>query len=68
MEEIKLLVKGMKCEGCAHIVKEVLSSVVGVKEVRVDLLTGEVSVIGDVSPEVLVKAIHEKTSYKAEMK
>ncbi|MFN3659771.1 MAG: heavy-metal-associated domain-containing protein [Brevinematales bacterium] len=67
MEEIKLLVKGMKCEGCARIVKEVLSSVGGVKEVKVDLLTGQVSVIGDVSPEILVQAIHEKTSYKAEV-
>lgn len=68
MAEVKLLVKGMKCQGCVQTVKQTLSSVAGVEEVVVDLATGEVKVVGNVRPDTLVKVIHEKTSYKAEVK
>ncbi|NPV37843.1 hypothetical protein BREVNS_2215 [Brevinematales bacterium NS] len=68
MAEVKLLVKGMKCQGCVQTVKQTLSSVAGVEEVAVDLATGEVKVVGNVRADTLVKVIHEKTSYKAEVK
>jgi len=68
MAEVKLLVKGMKCQGCVQTVKQTLSSVAGVEEVAVDLATGEVKVVGNIRPDTLVEIIHEKTSYKAEVK
>ncbi len=39
-------VSGMKCDGCAKIVSDKLSSVIGVDEVNVDLTKNQVVVSG----------------------
>ncbi|MCX7882418.1 MAG: heavy-metal-associated domain-containing protein [Brevinematales bacterium] len=66
--ETRFIVKGMKCQGCLQTVKEILSSVPGVEEVKGDLLTKEVVVKGEVSPTTLMDIIHQKTPYKITIK
>ena len=50
-------VSGMKCQGCVAAVKDVLGNLPGCHEARVDLQAGTAAVVGDVDPEVVVKAL-----------
>lgn len=54
-----LQVTGMTCQGCAGTVQRVLLRVTGVREVAVDLATGQVKVRGAVSPEQAVAVVRD---------
>ncbi len=54
-----LQVTGMTCQGCAGTVQRVLSRVAGVREVVVELTTGQVKVRGPVSPEQAVAVVQD---------
>lgn len=66
MEQIAL-VKGMKCTHCEMHVKETLSQIPGVKEVKADHVKGEVSIISDVPIKMeAIKDALSKTKYHFE--
>ncbi|HRF64057.1 MAG TPA: heavy metal-associated domain-containing protein [Candidatus Competibacter sp.] len=52
--ELEFLVQNVKCNGCAGAIRAGLSKQVGVREVRVDVPTGRVSVLteGDIRAEL----------------
>ncbi len=69
MSENTYNVTGMTCDGCARLVKTVLSKVEGVKNVNVDLAQGQATVEAEaaVSPEKLNDAL-KATAYRVEPK
>lgn len=67
-EEVVIPVQGMTCVACNHHVETAVSEVEGVAAVKADFQTGEAVVQFDKSktnPDEIVKAINEKTAYRA---
>ncbi|MCC9871960.1 cation transporter, partial [Streptococcus agalactiae] len=58
-------VSGMKCDGCAKIVSDKLSSVIGVDEVNVDLTKNQVVVSGKTFKWLLKRSLKD-TKYSLE--
>lgn len=66
LQQVKLEINGMTCEGCESSVKHVLSGKKGVLEAKASYEEGTASVIFNpslVSPEILKKAIEEEVGY-----
>ncbi|MDI3482354.1 MAG: P-type Cu+ transporter [Candidatus Methanomethylophilaceae archaeon] len=60
MMETKIIVRGMACGGCSATIKNALSAIAGVEDVKADHRSGEVCVRhSGVSEEILRKAISE---------
>jgi copper chaperone len=53
------VVEGMTCEHCMASVTEEVSEVAGVQDVRVDLPTGRLVVVGDVADDAVRAAVDE---------
>ena len=56
-------IEGVKCGGCAAVVKEKLSDIEGVETVEVDIAKKKLIVVGTVEREVLQKALSD-TKFK----
>jgi copper chaperone len=52
-------VEGMTCEHCTASVTEEVSEIAGVQDLRIDLPTGRLTVVGDVSAEAVRAAVDE---------
>ena len=65
MEHYK--VKGMTCAACSARVEKAARSVPGVTDCSVNLLTGDMTVEGQVSPQEVISAV-EKAGYQASTK
>ena len=57
--ETTYTVKGMTCQHCVASVTEEVGEVAGVQEVRVDLPTGAVTVVGDADADAVRAAVDE---------
>ena len=57
-------VGGMSCSACVRHVEKAVTSLPGVDEVNVSLLTNEMKVEGDISPKEVIKAV-KKAGYSA---
>jgi copper chaperone len=53
------LVEGMTCEHCTVSVAEEVADVAGVQDLEVDLPTGRLTVVGDVSDDAVRAAVDE---------
>ena len=51
------VVNGMKCNGCVAAVKDALARLPSVVETQIDLGTGTATVVGDVDPESVIRAL-----------
>jgi copper chaperone CopZ len=58
-------VTGMTCQHCVASVTEEVNELSGVQEVDVDLASGRLHVVGDVTPEQVQAAVAEAGSYTA---
>lgn len=56
-------IEGVKCGGCAAVVKEKLSDIEGVETVEVDIAKKKIIVVGTTDKEVLQKALSD-TKFK----
>lgn len=56
-------IEGVKCGGCAAVVKEKLSNLEGVENVEVDVAKKKLIVVGTTNKEVLQKALSD-TKFK----
>lgn len=56
-------IEGVKCGGCAAVVKEKLSDIEGVETVEVDIAKKKLIVVGTTGKEVLQKALSD-TKFK----
>ena len=56
-------IEGVKCGGCAAVVKEKLSDIEGVENVEVDVAEKKLIVVGTTDKEVLQKALSD-TKFK----
>ena len=56
-------IEGVKCGGCAAVVKEKLSDIEGVENVEVDVAEKKLIVVGTVDKDVLQKALSD-TKFK----
>ena len=56
-------IEGVKCGGCAAVVKEKLSDIEGVESVDIDVAEKKLIVVGKVEREVLQKALTD-TKFK----
>lgn len=56
-------IEGVKCGGCAAVVKEKLSDIEGVETVKVDIAKKKLIVVGTTDKEVLQKALSD-TKFK----
>ena len=56
-------IEGVKCGGCAAVIKEKLSDIEGVENVEVDVAEKKLIVVGTVEREVLQKALSD-TKFK----
>lgn len=68
LEEVVISVQGMTCTACNRHVETVVSEVAGVAGVKADFQTGEAVVQfdkGKTNADEIVKAINEKTAYRA---
>lgn len=64
MKEMNVNVKGMKCEHCVMHVKEALEEISNIKDVKVDLKSGNVSIKYENDLEIsLVKEKIEEAGY-----
>ena len=61
------MVKGMTCAACSARVEKAARSVPGVTDCSVNLLTGDMTVEGQVSPQEVISAV-EKAGYQASIK
>lgn len=61
--EATYTVKGMTCQHCVASVKEEVSEVAGVTDVRVELETGLVTVVGD-ADDAAVRAAVDEAGYE----
>ncbi len=66
MNSLDLTVSGMTCQHCVASVTEEVGELAGVSEVDVDLATGRLHVVGDVTPERVQAAVAEAGSYTAQ--
>lgn len=64
---IRFSVSGMSCAACSSRVEKAVKQVKGVTSCAVNLLTGDMGVEGDVSPEEIIKAV-ENAGYGATLK
>jgi copper chaperone CopZ len=53
------LVEGMTCEHCTASVAEEVAAVAGAHEVRVDLASGRLTIVGDVGDDAVRAAVAE---------
>ncbi len=56
-EKTVYVVNGMKCNGCVAAVKDALARLPSVVETQIDLGTGTATVVGDVDPESVIRAL-----------
>ena len=52
-------IEGVKCGGCAAVIKEKLSDIEGVENVEVDVAEKKLIVVGTTDKEVLQKALSD---------
>jgi copper chaperone CopZ len=55
----KIIIEGLKCSSCAHLVEAVLCRLERTEDVRVDLDESYVELIGSVSDEEIIAKISE---------
>ncbi len=65
MSTLDFTVSGMTCQHCAASVTEEVTDLPGVTEVDIDLATGRLHVVGDVTAEQVQAAVAEAGSYTA---
>ena len=65
MPTLDFTVSGMTCQHCVASVTEEVNELAGVQEVDVDLASGRLHVVGDVTPEQVQAAVAEAGSYTA---
>lgn len=58
-------VRGMGCSACSARVEKAVSELDGVDKVSVSLLTNSMTVVGNVNPEAVIKAVTD-AGYAAE--
>ena len=56
-------IEGVKCDGCAAVVKEKLSGIEGIETVEVDMAKKKLTVVGTADKDVLQKALND-TKFK----
>ena len=56
-EKTVYVVNGMKCNGCVAAVKDALARLPSVVETQIDLAAGTATVVGDVDPESVIRAL-----------
>lgn len=56
-------IEGVKCGGCAAVVKEKLSGIEGIETVEVDMAKKKLTVVGTADKDVLQKALND-TKFK----
>ena len=66
MSSLDFTVSGMTCQHCVASITEEVTDLPGVTEVDVDLATGRLHVVGDVTPEQVQAAVAEAGSYTAQ--
>ena len=66
MSSLDFTVSGMTCQHCVASVTEEVTDLPGVAEVDVDLATGRLHVVGDVTAEQVQAAVAEAGSYTAQ--
>ena len=66
MQTQTFVVTGMTCQHCVASVTEEVNELAGVQEVDVDLATGRLHVVGDVTVEQVQAAVAEAGSYTAQ--
>jgi copper chaperone len=67
VQTLDFTVTGMTCQHCVASVTEEVTELAGVREVDVDLATGRLHVVGDVTTEQVQAAVSEAGSYTAEL-
>jgi len=65
VQTLDFTVTGMTCQHCVASVTEEVNELAGVQEVDVDLASGRLHVVGDVTPEQVQAAVAEAGSYTA---
>ena len=65
MSTLDFTVSGMTCQHCVASVTEEVTELPGVSEVDVDLATGRLHVVGDVTPAQVQAAVAEAGGYTA---
>ena len=66
MQTLDFTVSGMTCQHCVASVTEEVTELAGVQEVDVDLATGRLHVVGEVTPEQVQAAVAEAGDYSAD--
>ncbi|CCH86860.1 Copper insertion chaperone and transporter component [Modestobacter italicus] len=66
MSTLDFTVSGMTCQHCVASVTEEVTELPGVSEVDVDLATGRLHVVGEVTAEQVQAAVAEAGSYTAQ--
>ena len=66
MSTLDFTVTGMTCQHCVASVTEEVTELPGVSQVDVDLASGRLHVVGDVTAEQVQAAVAEAGSYTAE--
>ena len=67
MSTLDFTVSGMTCQHCVASVTEEVTELPGVSEVDVDLATGRLHVVGEVTAEQVQAAVAEAGSYTAQV-
>jgi len=65
VQTLDFTVTGMTCQHCVASVTEEVGELPGVSDVEVDLASGRLHVVGDVTPEQVQAAVAEAGSYTA---
>lgn len=63
----RFIVSGMSCAACSARVEKAVNRIDGVEECSVNLLTGDMQITGNASPETIIKAV-ENAGYGATLK
>jgi copper chaperone CopZ len=66
VQTLDFTVTGMTCQHCVASVTEEITELPGVSEVDVDLASGRLHVVGDVTAEQVQAAVAEAGDYTAE--
>jgi len=66
VQTLDFTVSGMTCQHCVASVTEEVTELPGVAEVEVDLASGRLHVVGDVTAEQVQAAVTEAGSYTAQ--
>jgi copper chaperone len=66
VQTLDFTVSGMTCQHCVASVTEEVNELPGVTEVDVDLASGRLHVVGDVTAEQVQAAVAEAGSYTAQ--